>query len=220
MSRLTAAWLALSVTVLAGCSTAVPGTATWPGAILDQVVLTQADFPAGVRYERLAEQSGQPDNAGGASPMLSRPEGCSNGLTDVIAESAERGPGSAVKYNVEYDGAELNITVLSWTLDLAKLEQTAQRCERFEALFDASSEGIPITTTQLAYPDGSALVYQQTMELSGAQSSVYIAFQNVGRLAVFGIANDVPNSEVPVKASLPQTFTDVIALQAERLRTA
>lgn len=212
--------MTLAAAGLTGCSSPVPGTATWPGATLEQVVLTQADFPDGVRYERLPETPGQADNEGGASPMLSRPEGCSNGLTDVIAASAERGPGSAVKYNVKYDGAELNITVLSWTLDLAKLAETAQRCAHFEALFDANSPGIPITTTQLEYPADDALVYQQTMALQGAESSVFIAFQNVGRLAVFGIANDVPNSEVPVQATLPQTFTDVIAKQAERLRTA
>lgn len=223
MTRTVAAHVLVATSLVAGtvagCASSVPGVATWPGATLERVVLTQDDFPAGVRYERTVEQPGQPDNAGGPSPMLSRPEGCSNGLTDVIAESAERGPGSAVKYNVKYDGAEINMTVLSWPLDMAKLEETAKRCEQFETFFDPNSEGIPITTTQLAYPDDSALVYQQTMDLAGAQSSVFIAFQNVGRLAVFGIASDVPNSEVPVQASLPQTFTEIVAKQAERLRT-
>lgn len=218
MTRFIAA-IALLLAV-AGCSSAIAGEATWPGATLERVVLTQQDFPDGVRYERIPETPGQADNAGGPSAMLSRPEGCSNGLTDVIAQSAERGAGSAIKYNVKYDGAELNITVLSWSLDLAKLAETASRCERFEALFDPSSPGIPITTTRLDYPYDDALLYQQTMDLDGAQTSVYIAFQNVGRLAVFGIANDVPNSEVPVQASLPQTFTDVISQQAEKLRTA
>lgn len=219
MTRLVvvAAVLLLLVT---GCSTAIAGQPTWPGATLERVVLDQADFPDGVRYERIPETPGQSDNEGGASPMQSRPEGCSNGLTDVIAASAERGPGSAIKYNVKYDGAELNITVLSWTLDLAALAETAQRCAQFEALFDAGSAGIPITTTRLEYPHDDALVYQQTMDLMGAQSSVYMAFYNVGRMAVFGIANDVPNSEVPVAGSLPQTFTDVITMQADRLRSA
>lgn len=218
MTRFVAALALLLLT--AGCSSAVAGEATWPGATLERVVLTEEDFPAGVRYERIPETPGQGDNEGGPSVMLSRPEGCSNGLTDVIAESAERGPGSAIKYNVTYDGAELNLTVLSWSLDLAKLAETAERCAQFEALFDANSPGIPITTTQLEYPEDNALVYQQTMDLYGAQSSVYIAFQNVGRLSVFGIANEVPNSDVPVQASLPQTFLDVISQQAKKLSTA
>ena len=71
--------------VVAGCATTISGTPTWPGARLDKVLLTQADFPPGVAYGRIVEQPGVPDNAGGPPPMLSVPQGCANGLTEVIA---------------------------------------------------------------------------------------------------------------------------------------
>ena len=124
--------------------------------------------------------------------MLSRPEGCANALTNVIAESAERGPGSAAKYSVGYDGARIVMTVLSWRLDLGKLQAAAVRCANFEAFFDARAQGIPITTVELAGVEKGALAYQQTMQLNGSPSSVYMAFMNVGKLALFGIAFPTP----------------------------
>src|SRR6516162_595781 len=96
----TSALAVLMITASAACSHAVTGTATWPGAKLDKVLLTAADFPAGVQYDRLVEKPGQPDGEGGPPAMLSDPKGCSDGLTRVIAASAERGPGSAAKYSV------------------------------------------------------------------------------------------------------------------------
>ena len=89
--HLVASALALLVVTAAGCSHAITGTATWPGAKLDKVLLTAADFPAGVQYDRLVEKPGQPDGEGGPPGMLSDPKGCSDGLTRVIAASAERG---------------------------------------------------------------------------------------------------------------------------------
>ena len=49
------------------------------------------------------------------------------------------------------------------------------------------------------------------------ESSVYFAFENVGRSGMFGIAFPTPAPSIPVKATLPQTFLDVTAKQAERL---
>jgi len=212
----------LAVAVLAGCSTSVSGTATWPGAKLEKVVLKPDDFPPGVDYGRIVEEPGQPDNAGGPASMLSKPEGCSNGLTDVIAATAERGPGSAAKYSVAYDGARTVMTVLSWKLDLDRLAATASRCEHFDAFFDPGSEGIPITTTKLAPSRPGELVYQQTMRLNGLEESVFMAFENIDRMAVFGIAfptkqmgAEQPNTP---KATLPQTFLDIVTKQADRIQ--
>jgi len=142
-----------------------------------------------------------------------------NGLTKVIAASAERGAGSAAKYSVTYDGARIVMTVLSWNLDLDKLAATADRCARYQTYFDPASEGIPMTTTRLPTSRPEALVYQQTMDLGGAKSSVFFSFENVGRMAVFGIAFPTPNPSLNVKAALPQTFLDITDKQAERLRT-
>jgi hypothetical protein len=204
--------------LVAGCGSTVAGTATWPGATLEKATLTAADFPPGVQYDRIVEQAGQPDNAGSPPSMLSRPDGCANAMTHVIAGSAERGPGSAVKYAATYDGARIVMTVLSWPLDLAKIEAVAGRCAKFEAFFDPVSDGIPITTTELPSVGDNALAYQQTMQLMGSPSSVYMSFQNVGRYGVFGIAFPTPDPSIDAKASLPQTFLDVSAKQAAKIR--
>lgn len=211
--------LAATVLSAAGCGSTVTGTPTWPGATLDRVALGAEDFPPGVQYDRIIDSPGQPDGAGGPPSMMSRPEGCANALTNVIAQSAERGPGSAVKYAATYDGARMVMTVVSWNLDLDRLRAAAERCASFEALFDTTSAGIPITTTELGGAPDGALAYQQTMQLGGASNSVYMAFQNVGNLAVFGSAFPTSNRGVTAKASLPQTFLDVFGKQAAKLRT-
>lgn len=211
-----AAALGLAVaTALAGC--AIEGTPTWPGARLDRVVLTAADFPPGVQFDRIEERPGQPDGQGGPPPMMSQPEGCADGLTRVIAASAERGAGSAAKYSVAYDGARIVMTVLSFPLDLEQLAATARRCEVYLTYFDEASEPIPISTTQLASPRPGDLLYQQTMQLGESENSVYFEFSNVGSSGMFAIAFPAPDPAISVKGTLPQTFLDVTAKQAERL---
>ena len=212
----------LAAAVLTGCSTVIGGTATWPGAELEKAVLKAGDFPPGVDYGRIVEQPGQRDNAGGPSPMLSKPEGCSNGLTDVIAATAVRGPGSAAKYSVGYDGARIVMTVLSWNLDLDRLAATASRCEHFDAYFDPDSQGIPISTTKLASDRPGELVYQQSLNLNGSQDSVFMAFENVDGMGLFGIAfaakHFVTGQVSAPKAVLPQTFLDVVNKQVDRVQ--
>ena len=214
--RCEAAVLALLLVALTGCAHAISGTATWPGARLEKVVLSAADFPAGVQYDRIFRQEGQPDGGGGPPAMLSSPEGCSDGLTRAIADSAERGPGSAAEYVVGYNGARIVMTVLTWPLDLARLAATGNRCAHFQAFFDPSAPGIPMTTTRLPTPRSDALVYEQTMRLGNIENSAYFSFENIGRMAVFGIAFPTPNPTIAVKAALPQTFLDIAAKQAER----
>jgi hypothetical protein len=218
--RCEAAVLALLLVALTGCAHAISGTPTWPGATLEKVVLSAADFPPGVHYDRIIRAPGQPDGAGGPPAMLSNPEGCSDGLTRAIADTAERGPGSAAEYVVSYDGARIVMTVLTWPLDLAKLAATAERCAHFETFFDPSTPGIPMTTVRLPTSRPDALVYQQTMRLNNVDDSVYFTFENIGRMAVFGIAFPTPNPSITVKAALPQTFLDIAAKQADRARSA
>lgn len=219
------ALIALVVAVVlggAGCSTTISGTPTWPGAKLDKVMLTQADFPPGVEYGRIDERPGQPDNFGGASPLPSEPQGCSDGLTTVISASAERGPGSAVKYNVIYASARIVMTVLTSSLNLDALAAEAARCERFDAFFDRNSTAIPITTAKMPGSRPEQLVYQQTMRLQGIDSSVYMSFENIGTMAVFGIAYPTTQlakrQQAAPKASLPQTFIEIADRQAQRIR--
>src|ERR1700682_6004860 len=179
--RCEAVVLALLLVALTGCSHAISGTATWPGARLEKVVVTADDFAAGVQFDRIIPASGRPDGAGGPPAMLSDPEGCSDGLTRAIADKAERGPGSAAEYVVAYDGARIVMTVLTWPLDLARLAATADRCAHFETFFDPSTPGIPMTTTRLPTPRADALVYEQTMRLGNSESSAYFTFENIGR---------------------------------------
>ncbi len=215
------AWCAAAVLMLGptACSSVVPGTPTWPGATLEKMLPTGRDFPTGVQFDRIHQDPGVPDGAGAPPSMLSKPPGCANALTDVIAKSAQRGPGSAAKYTVAYDGAHIEMTVLSWSLDLDALSATAARCEHFETFFDPQSEGIPITTARLPSDTGT-LTYRQTMDLAGKQSSIYMAFANVGRYAVFGLVFPTDDPSIPVKATLPQTFTDVVDRQVRRMRDA
>lgn len=215
-----AALATVAALLLGGCMPTVTGTATWPGARLDRALLTAADFPPGVRYERVHKDSGEADGAGGPPPMLSKPEGCTDGLTRDIASTAQRGPGSAAEYAAAYDGARMVITVLTWQLDLDRLAATAQRCAKFDTFFAPTDPGIPMTTTRLTTPRPDALVYEQTMHLAGADSTAYFSFENLGRTAVFGIAFPTRDPSIPVKGTLPQTFLDVVARQAERAQAA
>jgi hypothetical protein len=217
---ITRAVLALLLAALTGCAHVTAGTATWPGARLEKAVLRAVDFPPGVQYDRVIRSPGERDGAGGPPAMLSDPEGCSDGLTQAIADSAERGPGSAAEYVVGYDGARIVMTVLTWPLDLARLAATAERCAQFETFFDPSMPGIPMTTTRLQTPRRDALVYEQTMRLGNETTSAYFSFENVGRTAVFGIAFPTPNPSIAVKGALPQTFLDITDKQADRAQSA
>jgi hypothetical protein len=58
------------------------------------------------------------------------------------------------------------------------------------------------------------------MRLNNVDNSVYFSFENVGTMAVFGIAFPTPNPSITVKASLPQTFLEIATKQAERAQTA
>jgi len=200
---------------LASC--AVKGTPTWPGARLNAALLTAEDFPSGVRFDRVVEQPGQPDGANRPPPMDSEPEGCADGLTKDIAASVERGPGSSAKFAVAYDGARIVMTVLTDALDLRRLEATATRCKLYLTYFDEDSQPILMTTTKMGSPRPESLTYQQTMQLRGTESSVYFTFENVGEWGMFGIAFPTPDPAISVKGSLPQTFLDVTAKQAQRL---
>ncbi len=216
--------MGLAALLLAGCTGTVAGTATWPGALLQRALLEESDFPAGVEYGRLTEQPGPSGGGDGPGSMLSRPQGCANALTNVIKQSgqqaSELGPGSAAKHVVAYDGARIVTTELSWKLDLEALKAAADRCAQFDAFFDPSSEGIPMTTTALPGLGDGALAYQQTMNLDNSPSSVYMAFQNVGERSVFGVAFPVNNPAISAKASLPQTFLDDFRRQADKLEAS
>lgn len=217
MSALRVAVIAIIALATGSCANSVEGTATWPGARIEQAVLSADDFPPGVTYDRVNKDAATSDSSGGLPAMLSSPKGCSDGLSRVISASAERGAGSAVEYVVGYDGARILMTVLSWPLDLDGLAAEAERCARFETFFDTASPGIPMTTTRLDTSREQTLAYRQTMTLGSGDSSVYFWFANAEESAVFAVAFPTPNPTIAVKAALPQTFLDVAAKQTDRL---
>src|SRR5690242_15559651 len=67
----------------------VTGRAAWPGERLEKSLLTAADFPPEVQFDRVIREAGQGDGVGGPPAMLSSPKGCSDGLTRAIGDSAE-----------------------------------------------------------------------------------------------------------------------------------
>lgn len=40
---------------VSGCAPVVAGTPTWPGATMEKVLLTPADFPPGVQVDRVTD---------------------------------------------------------------------------------------------------------------------------------------------------------------------
>ncbi|MBV8930258.1 MAG: hypothetical protein JO152_14145, partial [Mycobacteriaceae bacterium] len=98
------------------------------------------------------------------------------------------------------------------------------RCEHFNAYFDRGSEGIPITTTKLPGARPHQLLYQQTMRLANKDTSVYMSFENIDRMAVFGMAFPAKhldaNEPTLAKAALPQTFIDVVNKQSDKVRAS
>ena len=104
----------LLIATVTACGTTVAGAPTWPGATLDKVALTEADFPPGVLYDRVVESPDQPDGAGGPAAMLSKPPGCTDGdrgasvatsrsrLTKSADGSSPRSSRRRVRYSVAF----------------------------------------------------------------------------------------------------------------------
>ena len=93
------------------------------------------------------------------------------------------------------------MTVLTWRLDLDKLAATADRCARVPDVLRPVVAGHSDDDHEdCRHREPDALVYEQTMQLGGANNSVYFSFENIGDMAVFGIAFPTPNPTIPVKA--------------------
>ena len=75
--------------------------------------------------------------------------------------------------------------------------------------------------TRLPVTRPEQLAYRQTMKLAGVENSVYMAFDNVDGMGLFGIAfpttGVAPGSPEPPKATLPQTFLEIVDKQAQRI---
>ena len=58
-----------------------------------------------------------------------------------------------------------------------------------------------------------------TLALSTIDESLHTGQRDPRRMAVFGIVFPTPNPSISVKASLPQTFLEIAAKQAERAQS-
>ena len=110
--------------------------------------------------------------------------------------------------------------MLTWPLDLGRLAAVAERCAEFETFFDPSIARHSDDHPECRHRAPTRWYTSRRCGWATSESSVYFAFENIGRMAVFGIAFPTPNPSIPVKASLPQTFLDIVAKQADRAQSA
>ena len=118
----------------------------WRGSLL-----SAADFPPGVQFDRIVEQPGQPDGAGAPPSMLSRPEGCANALTNVIAAVGRTRPGQCgeVLGRLRRRAHRDDGAVVAAGSRQARGGGGPLR-ELRDVLRRSTPQGIPMTTTELA----------------------------------------------------------------------
>ena len=155
-------------------------------------------LPAGRAVRPHRREPGQADGAGAPPAMLSKPEGCSDGLTRVIADSAERGPGSAAEYLRRLrrradgdDGAD----VAAGPRQVGRHRRSVRQVRDF-----LRSVGPRHSDDHHEAADPArrrAGVRADHAVERHAESSVYFSFENVGETAVFGIAFPTAESVDP-----------------------
>ena len=149
--------------------------------------------------------------------MLSQPEGCSDGLTRIIAAAAERGAGSASKYVVAYDGARIVMTVLTWELGSRRARRDGGALRSLPDLLrpvvgrhsDDHHQAADFASRRAGLPADHGP--------QRSESSVFFSFENVDQMAVFGIAFPHRIRLLPSKPRCIDVSGDQWQ-QAERLR--
>lgn len=221
-TRILGAAAAVVLTVLvAGCSRAVDGDATWPRAELDRVKLSATDVPTGAVFSDLTTDAGQitiNKKQVSAGPMPSKPTGCAEGMSKAVASTGKPGPEFLVRYMVQMNGASIVVNVAQWSLDLAAVRAVATRCAKYQVFFDADSPGIDMTTEPVPDAPDGVLAYKQTSTRPNGRSVSYMALANVDHLAVFATAFEQVNPHIPAKATMPKSFLDIVAAQADKIR--
>ncbi|CPR61145.1 hypothetical protein PP568_24370 [Mycobacteroides abscessus] len=205
-----------------GCTQPVAGTATWPGARIAQSPLTADELPEGTKYDRVVADLGpmtvnsqsQQVVVGG---MPSNPQGCADGLSPRLANAGKVGPENTARYIARFNGANIIVSLLRDTIDLANVKDVATRCAKYEVFFDTNSPGTPMTTEPVQGGPVGVLTYKQTMIMPKGTTSRYMAFANVRGVAMVATSFDLRDPSVKATATMPQTFLDIVGKQVDKI---
>ncbi|MBB4853694.1 hypothetical protein HNP40_001060 [Mycobacteroides chelonae] len=195
------------------------GTATWPGARIAQALLTADELPAGTKYDRVVADPGPVtvNNQQVVGAMPSNPPGCADGLSPRLANAGRAGPENTARYIARFNGANIIVSLLRDSIDLTNVKTVATRCAQYEVFFDKSSPGTPMITEPVQGGPVGVLVYKQTMIMPRGTTSRYMAFANVDGVAMVATSFDLRDPSVTATATMPRTFLDIVAKQADKI---
>ena len=204
---------------LVGCTQTVSGTATWPGARIAQSLLTADELPQGAKYDRVVADPGPVtvNNQQVIGAMPSNPQGCADGLSPRLANAGRAGPENTARYIARFNGANIIVSLLRDTIDLANVQAVASRCAKYEVFFDKSSPGTPMITDPVQGGPVGVLVYKQTMIMPKGTTSRYMAFANIRGVAMVATSFDLRDPSVKAVATMPHTFLDIVAKQVDKI---
>ncbi len=211
--------IAASALALAGCTQTVTGTATWPGARIAQSLLTADELPQGTKYDRVVADLGPVtvNNQQVVGAMPSNPQGCADGLSPRLANAGRAGPENTARYIARFNGANIIVSLLRDTIDLANVKEVATRCATYEVFFDKSSPGTRMITEPVQGGPVGVLTFKQTMIMPKGSTSRYMAFANVQGVAMVATSFDLRDPSVKATATMPQTFLDIVAKQVDKI---
>ena len=179
-------------------------------------MLTAADFPPGVQYDRIATIRPSGDGAGGPPTMLSTPEGCSDGLTKTIADSAERGAGSAAEYVVAYDGARDRDDRVDVAAGPRRTGGHRRQVRAFQGVLRPVGSRHSDHHDQAGHPARRRAGVPADDATEQRRQQCLLLVRECRQHGGVRHRLPTPNPSISVKASLPQTFLDIAAKQAER----
>ncbi|MBA0045051.1 hypothetical protein [Mycobacterium sp. NPDC050853] len=204
---------------LAGCTNSVAGTATWPGERIAQSLLTADELPEGTKYDRVVADPGPVtvNNQQVVGAMPSNPAGCADGLSPRLANAGQAGPENTARYIARFNGANIIVSLLRDTIDLANVKDVATKCAKYEVFFDKNSPGTQMTTEPVQGGPVGVLIYKQTMIMPKRTTSRYMAFANVQGVALVATSFDLRDPSVKATATMPKTFLDIVEKQIDKI---
>ncbi|MGH3723061.1 MAG: hypothetical protein ACRDUS_02900 [Mycobacterium sp.] len=196
------------------------GTATWPGERIAKSLLVADELPAGAKYDRVIADPGpvtvnHQQVVGG---MLSNPPGCADGMSPRLANAGRPGPENTARYIARFNGANIIVSLLRDTIDLANVKDVATRCAKYEVFFDKNSPGTPMTTEPVQGGPAGVLTYKQTMIMPKGTTSRYMTFANVKGVALVATSFDLRDPTVKATATMPETFLEIVDAQVAKIQ--
>ncbi|MUM19960.1 hypothetical protein FZI91_00230 [Mycobacterium sp. CBMA271] len=204
---------------LVGCSPSIAGQATWPGERIAKSLLTADELPKGTQYDRVIADPGRVivNNQQVVGAMPSNPQGCADGLSPRLANAGQPGPENTARYIARFNGANIIVSLLRDTIDLANVKSVATRCAKYEVFFDKNSPGTSMTTELVQGGPVGALIYKQTMIMPKGTNIRYMAFANVQGVAMVATSFELRDPSVTATATMPKTFLDIVEKQVDKI---